>query len=153
MTNAQILSAVISKWSQPLMPVLMNTFLSQVSSSLLPVEKFLKNWGFAGQNWSISDDIKNLSSVGVSRMLQPLLSKYFSKIPDEMIPIIAHNYVDSAIQSGSISLIGGRLVFEKEDLVELKRYLDCNMPYENETEEYEVKVPAQEAHEVAQVKK
>ena len=57
-----------------------------------------------------------------------------------MIPQIAHEFVDSAIKNGKISILDEYFTFDRDDLVELKKYLDCNLPYQKE-EEYVVKVP------------
>lgn len=67
---------------------------------------------------------------------------FISRIPDKMIPELAHGYVDSAIEQGKLSILDERFTFDRDDLVELKKYLECNLPYQKE-EEYVVKVPQQ----------
>lgn len=140
MTNAQILSAVILKWGEPILPAVINTAISGYSAKLLPVEKFLKNWGLAPEQWSIGAELNNLIGIGGTNVFRPYVDSFFSRLPDSAIPAIAHNYVDQAIKTGSLPLFGGRITFDKEDLVELKKYLECNLPY-NSQEEYVVKLP------------
>lgn len=144
MTNAQILSAVLAKWIEPIVPALANTAINGMSSNLLPLEKFMKNWGLVRNEWSVAQEIQSLLSVGSSNMMRPFIESAVSKIPDKMIPSIAHNYVDNAIAKGSLALFDERIVLEREDLVELKKYLDCNLPYSASKEEYIVKIPSEE---------
>lgn len=140
MTNAQILTAVLLKWGEPVIPVMMGKVLNGVSSNMLPVEKFLKAVGIVGPAWQISGEINSLASIGGARMIRPFLERFLSKIPDPMIPQIAHEFVNSAIKNGKISILDEYFTFDRDDLVELKKYLDCNLPYQKE-EEYVVKVP------------
>lgn len=144
-TNSQILSAVLAKWSEPILPIIMNTTISSFSASLLPVEKFLKNWGLAQNNWSLANELQSLVAVGGSRTIQPIIYSMVSKIPDNIIPAIAHNYVDEAIKKGSLPVLDGHFQFDKDDLIELKKYLNCNLPYET-SEEYAVKIPVNTAN-------
>lgn len=140
MTNAEILTAVILKWGEPIIPALLaGGANSETSGMMLPVERFLKNWGIVGQNWSARKEINSLVAIGGKDVLRPFVFSMISKIPDEMIPSVAHNYVDAAIKEGKIELFG-RIDIEKEDLEELKKYLDCNLPYKKGNE-YEVVVP------------
>lgn len=143
MTNAQILTAVLLKWGEPVIPLMMGKVLNGVSSTMLPVEKFLKSVGVVGPAWQISGEINSLASIGGARMVRPFLEKFLSRIPDPMIPQIAHEYVDSAIKNGKISILDEYFTFDRNDLVELKKYLDCNLPYQRE-EEYVVKVPQEQ---------
>ena len=142
MTNAQILTAVLLKWGEPVIPLMMGKVLNGVSSTMLPVEKFLKAVGIVGPAWQISGEINSLASIGGARMVRPFLERFLSRIPDPMIPQIAHEYVDSAIKNGKISILDEYFTFDRDDLVELKKYLECNLPYQKE-EEYVVKVPQQ----------
>ena len=142
MTNAQILTAVILKWGEPVIPVMMGNTLNGISAGMLPVEKLFKSIGLAGPGWQISNEINSLAAVGGTKLIRPFLEKFVSRIPDDMIPELAHGYVDSAIQQGKLSIIDGFITFDRNDLVELKKYLDCNLPYQK-TEEYVVKVPQQ----------
>ena len=73
-------------------------------------------------------------------MIRPFREKFVARIPDDMIPELAHGYVDSAIQKGKLSVIDGFFTFDRDDLVELKKYLNCNLPYQK-PEEYVVKIP------------
>lgn len=143
MTNAQILTAVLLKWGEPVIPLMMGKVLNGVSSTMLPVEKFLKSVGVVGPAWQISGEINSLASIGGARMVRPFLERFLSRIPDPMIPQIAHEYVDSAIKNGKISILDEYFTFDRNDLVELKKYLDCNLPYQRE-EEYVVKVPQEQ---------
>lgn len=140
MTNAEILTAVLLKWGEPVIPALMSKTLAGVSATMLPVEKFLKSVGLVGGGWTIGGEINSLAAIGGTKVIRPYLEKFVSKMPDELIPEIAHEYVDSAIQAGSLSILDNYFSFDRNDLVELKKYLDCNLPYQK-PEEYVVKIP------------
>lgn len=140
MTNAQILTAVLLKWGEPVIPALMSKTLAGISATMLPVEKFLKSVGMVGGGWSIAGEINSLAAIGGTKVIRPYLERIVSKMPDELIPEIAHGYVNSAIEAGSLSILDNYFNFDRNDLVELKKYLDCNLPY-HKPEEYVVKVP------------
>lgn len=142
MTNAQILTAVLLKWAEPVIPAIANTTITGLSNSLLPVEKFLKNWGIASEKWSIGKEIQSIAAIGSTRALRPIVENYISKMPDAMIPKLAHGYVDGAIEQGGLTLFD-KFTFEKSDLEELKKYLDCNLPIDKD-DEYTVIVPSNE---------
>lgn len=140
MTNAQILAAVVVKWAEPVIPAMLGTAVSGVSSALLPFERFLKNFGLVRTNWSVEAEVAQLMALGGGDVVRPFVTMLCSKIPDAVIPQVAHSYVDKAIQAGSLSVIDGKFTFEQEDLKELKRYLECNLPYQAQ-EDYVVKIP------------
>lgn len=140
MTNAQILTAVLLKWGEPVIPVMMGGMLNGISAGMLPVEKFFKNVGLVSGGWNISNELNSLAAIGGTRVIRPFLERFVSRMPDEMIPQLAHEYVDSAIEKGGFALFDQRFTFDRNDLVELKKYLDCNLPYQK-PEEYVVKIP------------
>lgn len=139
MTNAQILTAVLLKWAEPVIPAITNNAISGMSANMLPVEKFLKNWGLASPSWSIAGQMQSLVSAAGANMARPFIHSMIAKIPDEMIPQIAHEFVDGAIKQGGLTLFD-KFSFEKGDMEELKKYLECNLPY-TPSEEYQVKMP------------
>lgn len=149
MTNAQILTAVLLKWGEPVIPALMSKTLTGVSATMLPVEKFLKSVGMVGGGWSMAAEINSLAAIGGAKTVRPFLERLVSKLPDEMIPEIAHGYVNSAIQAGGLSVLDNYFNFDRDDLVELKKYLDCNLPYQK-PEEYIVKIPQSQPQPQAQ---
>lgn len=148
MTNAQILTAVLLKWAEPAIPAMANTAIGGMAKGLMPVEKFLKNWGLASEGWSVANEISSMVSAGGTAIAKPFLENYISKLPDAMIPELAHGYVDGAIKQGSLTLFD-RFTFEKSDLEELKKYLDCNLPLPKK-EEYRVVIPENDENAEAQ---
>lgn len=139
-TNAQIATAVLLKWGEPIIPVLTNTYIGTISSKLSPIENFIKKIGIAGQNWSIQNDISNIVAMGGTKVIQPFLLSAISKMPEDMIPSIFHNIVNGAIEKGELSIFDGNIKIEKADLEELKKYLDFNLPYKEE-EAYNIIIP------------
>ena len=62
-----------------------------------------------------------------------------NNLPDNAVPQVAHTFVDNAIKNGGLILFDGNVVFEVEDLKELKGYLNWNLPLDKSSV-YEVKV-------------
>ncbi len=52
-----------------------------------------------------------------------MLAKAMSNIPDESIPDLAINIINTAIENGAMSILDDAITFEKEDLEELKEKL------------------------------
>lgn len=136
-SNRQILAAVLNKWLQPA--------IIQVASgklSKLPfvgnIEAKIKSLGWVSPMWSMGSEIAPLFNGLSSSLVEPVIAKYLQGIPDEAIPQMAHSLVNDAIKNGGLNLFEGNVVFEVEDLEELRTLLRYNLPItENET--YQVK--------------
>lgn len=136
-SNAQILAAVINKWAAPL-----TSNISMQTIAKLPMlqalENKIKSSGWASPQWSIAQELSPLMSNAASVVLEPVIANYLSGIPDNAIPQMIHSMVDSAIAKGQgLSLMEGKLTFTNEDLRELKKYLDWNLPLDSSP--YQVK--------------
>lgn len=135
-SNRQILAAVISKWAQPAIQQLATSKLSA-----LPFFDMLNNkvrsLGFVSPTWSLERELAPMANGLMKAIAEPAIAKMLDGIPDPMIPQMAHGIVDSALENGSLSLFEGKIVFEREDLEELKKYLTYNLPVEA-VEEYKV---------------
>lgn len=127
MNNRTILAAVLSKWAQPA--------INQMTSGRLDTLPFLaaisnkvRSTGWVSPQWSLGKELSPLLSNAVNSLVEPLIVSYLQGVPDEAIPNMAHSIVDEAIKQGELSLFEGNVIFEKEDLEELKNYLDYNLP-------------------------
>ena len=94
--------------------------------------------GWVSPNWSLGKELSPLMSTITDAVVVPIIGRLLEGMPDESLPSIAHNLVDAALVNGSLSLFEGNIVFEKEDLEELKNYLNWNLPL-GESPAYEVK--------------
>lgn len=139
MTNKEILTAVLIEWAKPVLPVIIGGRLNN-----MPVLNMFENWvkkiGIAPTNWTVMQDIMPLIQGAAYNLITPFILPKLEKIPDEYIPAMAHGIVDSAINDGGLNLLGGNIIFDTEDLKDLKKYLDCNLPYTQE-EHYKVIKP------------
>lgn len=140
-TNAQILSAVINKWAQPLIKTLLAGRIQSIGF-LQNIEAKVKSSGWVSPNWSLMQDLSPIMEGVTGSIVTPVLSKYLSMVDDASIPKMAHDIVDEALKQGKISLIG--FEFETEDLIELKQLLNYNLPI---TEEQGYKVITEEPKE------
>lgn len=144
-SNSQILSAVLNKWLQPVV-----LQLSQAKMSSFPfiqaLENKAKSTGWVSPNWSLASELSPLVEPITNSIMQPMLNKYLSSVPDEAIPSMAHSIVDKALADGKLEVMEGRLTFEKEDLTELKNLLNYNLPLKNDME-YKVKTTIEETAE------
>lgn len=129
--NAQKLSAVLTHWIKPV--------VGHLASGQIPAIPFLgllenkvRSSGWVNPSWSLASELAPVINNASGAILQPLIYRYVSQFPDESLPNIAHSIVDEAIRQGSVSLLEGRLLFEKEDLEELKRLLTYNLPLTEE---------------------
>ena len=71
-------------------------------------------------------------------LVAPIIEAYLKNFPDEALPQVAHKFVDAAIANNGLSLFDGNVVFDRDDLVELKHYLEWNLPV-GASPDYEVK--------------
>lgn len=142
-TNSQILAAVLNRWLQPVV-----IQFSQAKMASFPVvqaiENKVKSIGFVSPNWSLMSELSPMIEPVTRSIVQPMLGRYLANIPDEAIPAMAHSIVDKAIANGKLEFMEGKLVFDREDLSELKRLLDYNLPMQKQ-EEYTVRTTAEPA--------
>ncbi len=139
MTNKEILTAVLVEWLKPVIPMILSDKVSKMPV-LGMTENWVKNMGIAPANWTIMQDISPLIQGAAYDILSPIILNKLNSIPDNAIPQLAHGIVDSASKMGGYKLLGGYITFSAEDIKELKRYLDCNLPY-TPSERYQVKKP------------
>lgn len=141
MSNKDILVAVVIEWLKPVIPAFLGNKINQIPA-LSMFENWVKNTGIAPQGWSIAQDITPLIQGAAYDIIAPIIIPKLDGVNDEIIPQIAHGIVDAAIQNEELQFLGGNLIFKKEDLIELKKYLDCNLPYNpKEEEKYHVIKP------------
>ena len=136
-SNAQILAAVLAKWGQPAIEQLTSGKLDNLPW-MKAVSNKVRSMGWVSPNWSLSKELSPLMSSITEALIVPVIERYLQGMPDSSLPSIAHSLVDAALVNGSLSLFEGNVVFEKEDLEELKNYLNWNLPL-GESPAYEVK--------------
>lgn len=129
--NADILSAVINKWAQPLV----GTFISGNIQSIpfvQAIQNKVRSMGWVSPNWSLYAELSPIMESVTGNILTPFISKYVSQIDDSLIPKMAHSIVDNAIKNGELALFEDKIVFEEADLKKLKKLLELNLPYNPE---------------------
>lgn len=142
-TNSQILSAVLNKWMQPVVRQLAESKM-QSFSFVQAIENKVRSTGWVSPNWSLTRELSPMLEPLTNSLVQPMLNKYLSNVPDEAIPAMAHGIVDKAISDGKLELMEGKLIFDREDLEELKKLLNYNLPLQDK-EDYVVKTSINEA--------
>lgn len=135
-TNAQILSAVLNKWLQPVVLQLSQTKM-QSFGFVQAIENKVRSTGWVSPNWNLTRELAPIIEPITNSIVQPMLNKYLSNVPDEAIPAMAHGIIDKAMADGQLELMEGKFVFEKEDLQDLKNLLNYNLPLP-EASEYKV---------------
>ena len=137
-TNAQILAAVLTKWGQPVIEQLTSDRLDNLPWMQAITNK-VRSTGWVSQAWSLGRELSPVVSSMTEAIVSPLIERYLTNaVPDEALPNIAHKFVDSALQNGELSLFDGNVTFDKNDLTELKNYLNWNLPLDA-SPVYEVK--------------
>lgn len=138
-TNAQKLAAVLNRWAAPLIGTLL-----QQNIGMMPIisniEQKVRQSGWVSPQWSVMKELTPLIGNVTSFIIEPMLTRYLSGVPDESIPRMAHAIVDDALQKGQLSLLEGKVSFDANDLTELKKYLNCNLPLGEDANGYEVKM-------------
>jgi hypothetical protein len=74
-------------------------------------------------------DLSPLMESLSGSLVTPMLNRYLSQLDDATIPQMAHNIVNDALKRGSLTLFEGKVEIEREDLEQLKKLLDYNLPY------------------------
>lgn len=113
-TNATKLAATITKWIEPNLQTIATTYLASKPSMRILIP-------FA--NYISTNTVTNV------------VKGFLGRVPDGMLPSMAHSIVDDAIKNGGFEI--GNVIFDVKDLNELKTLLNYNLPIE-ESEEYTV---------------
>lgn len=140
-TNAQILGAVLNTWLQPAV----NQIIGQKMSSmpfLSGLENKIRSTGWVRPSWSLGAELAPLMSDAGSQIVEPFLVSYLSNVPDNALPQMAHSIVDKAIATGGLTLFDGNVSFTEQDMKDLKKLLDYNLPLKEE-EHYIVRLSAE----------
>ena len=127
-SNADILSAVINKWAQPLVGTFINGHM-QSFPFVQGLQNKVRAMGWVSPNWTLFAELAPLMEGISGNILSPILSRYLSQVDDASIPKMAHAIVDNALRNKELSLFEGKIIFEESDLLQLKRLLELNLPY------------------------
>ena len=136
-TNAQILAAVLTKWGQPAIEQLTSGRLDNLPWMQAITNK-VRSTGWVSQSWSLGRELAPVMGSMTEAIVTPMIERYLSSMPDGSIPVIAHKFVDAAIENDGLTLFDGNVTFDKDDLTELKHYLEWNLPLDA-SPVYEVK--------------
>ena len=149
-TNRQILAAVLNRWVQPALTEILSGKLSKLPF-IGNIEAKIKSTGFVSPMWSMGNEIAPLFKGLSSSLVEPMIAQYLKGVPDEAIPVMAHNLVNDAIKNGGLILFEGKVVFEVEDLEELRTLLRYNLPITG-ADTYQVKTEETEPTDIGAVK-
>lgn len=135
--NSQILATVVSEWARPAISQIAAGNLMRLPM-LQSLQATIGSLGIVSGNYSLQKDIEPLIQPIINSLVAPMLARYFSQIPEESIPQMAHDIVEKMRDNGPLSVLEGMVTFEEEDLTELADLLDKNLPVE-QTPGYQVK--------------
>lgn len=146
MQNARILSAVLNKWLQPAVLQLTSGRMDNLPF-LASLSNKIRSTGWVSPQWSLGKELSPLLGDVMGVVVEPMIMGYLQGVPDESLPKIAHSIADNAIKQGGLSLMEGNVVFELEDLEELKRLLNWNLPL-SDNDIYQVKTKEEDNDEI-----
>ena len=132
-TNARILGAVVNKWAQPLV----HTFLGGQLQNLPFVQNLenkIRSMGWVSNRWTLIGELSPLMENLTGNLVAPVIEGYLSRVDDASIPRMAHIVVDDAIKTGELRLFEGKIIIDRDDLRQLKRLLELNLPVAYEEE-------------------
>lgn len=135
-SNREILAAVLAQWVQPAIQSIASSKMMQLPF-FANMEAKIKSTGWVSPMWNMGGELAPLLGGISQQLVEPMLNAYLGNIPDEAIPGLAHTVVENAISNNGISLFEGNVVFEREDLEELRKLLRYNLP-KVEAKRYEV---------------
>ena len=136
-SNRQKLAAVLAKWGQPAIQGLIGSKINSLPL-IANIEAKIKSTGFVSPMSSLGGDLSKLVMGGISApLIEPFLNKALANVPDDMIPVLAHSFVENAIKNGSMVIFEGNIELEREDLEELQKLLRYNLPI-NPMDNYQV---------------
>lgn len=136
-SNRQKLAAVLAKWGQPAIQGLIGSKINSLPL-IANIEAKIKSTGFVSPMYSLGGDLSKLVMGGISApLIEPFLNKALANVPDDMIPVLAHSFVENAIKNGSMVIFEGNIELEREDLEELQKLLRYNLPI-NPMDNYQV---------------
>lgn len=135
--NRQKLAAVLAKWGQPAIQGLIGSKINNLPL-IANIEAKIKSTGFVSPMYSLGGDLSKLVMGGISApLIEPFLNKALANVPDDMIPVLAHSFVENAIKNGNMVIFEGNIELELEDLQELQKLLRYNLPV-NPLDNYQV---------------
>ena len=135
--NRQKLAAVLAKWGQPAIQGLIGSKINNLPL-IANIEAKIKSTGFVSPMYSLGGDLSKLVMGGISApLIEPFLNKALANVPDDMIPVLAHSFVENAIKNGYMVIFEGNIELEREDLEELQKLLRYNLPV-NPLDNYQV---------------
>lgn len=135
-SNREKLAAVLAQWVQPAIQSIASGKVMQLPF-FSNIEAKIKSTGWVSPMWNMGGEIAPLLGGLGTQLVEPMLNVYLNGIPDEAIPGVAHTIVENAIANNGISLFEGNVVFEREDMEELRKLLRYNLPM-TEAKKYEV---------------
>jgi hypothetical protein len=128
-TNAKILGAVLNKWAQPLVGTFLGGQMQNIPF-IQGLQNKVRSMGWVSPRWTLLGELSPLMESITGSVIAPIISNYLSAVDDESIPKMAHSIVDNALKNGELVLLEGKVVFERQDLEQLKRLLELNLPYD-----------------------
>lgn len=130
-TNKEIASEILSEWMTPYYPSLVEMGLLSNSEIITRINDKIRKTGWVDDNYSILADLTPYMDHSAEAILKGMFYEVMEEIPDDMIPDLMHSIVRSAYEKGNLSLLGGRLKFNREQLESLKGIMKKHMPLEN----------------------
>ena len=100
--NAYKLSAVLTTWINPVVQQFAAGRMSTLPFVQL-IENRVKASGWVSPAWSLASEISPLLNNVSSALVQPMLQRYISQVPDANLPKMAHSIVEEAIKQGYLS--------------------------------------------------
>lgn len=128
-SNRQILAAVLSKWAQPAIRQIAAAKCASIPF-LAALNNKVRSTGWVSPQWRLEQEIAPMLDGLSAALVEPFILSQLGGLDDASIPQMAHGIVDEALKHGQLSLFEGNIVFEPDDLRELKTLLNYNLPIE-----------------------
>ena len=130
-TNKEIASEILAEWMTPHYQSLIDMGILNNSDIITRIDNKIKKTGWVDNNYSILEDLHPYMDYSAGVIIKGMFYEVMEEIPDDMIPDLMHSIVRSAYEKGCLSLLGGRLKFNRDQLEHLKVIMKKHMPLEN----------------------
>lgn len=88
------------------------------------IETKLKSTGFVKPGWSLAAELSPIMQNVSGTIIEPVINRYISQVPDDALPEMAHKIVDDAIKNGGLSLMDGKVILKRKTWRSLKPCLN-----------------------------
>lgn len=126
-SNREKLAAVITHWARPAIGQITCGRLDRLEV-VKGFQERIQGCGLVGQNYRLSQELMPFAEKAIDVLLYPCILEMLGSVPEGAVPALAIGMVEAAMEQPKFSVLDGLVVFDREDLEELRGLLQRNLP-------------------------